>query len=97
MNEEFYRRQAEINQEQERHKVAQQKHSTLETYNLEQQEAHAGVRTRNAVGATAVASSRSARPSARSTRVALGESWMPAPVSSSRSACPLVRICPWPS
>ncbi len=42
MNEEFYRRQAENSQEQERQKVAQQKHSTLETYNLEQQEAHSG-------------------------------------------------------
>jgi len=42
MNEEFYRRQAEANQEHEHQKLAQQKHSTLETYNLEQQEAHQG-------------------------------------------------------
>ena len=42
MNEEFYRRQAETNQEAEHQKIAQQKHATLETYNLEQQEAHAG-------------------------------------------------------
>ena len=42
MNEEFYRRQTEAHQEQEHQKVAQQKHATLETYNLEQQEAHAG-------------------------------------------------------
>jgi hypothetical protein len=42
MNEEFYRRQAEVNQDHERQKVAQQKHATLETYNLEQQEAHSG-------------------------------------------------------
>jgi hypothetical protein len=42
MNEEFYRRQAEQNQDQERQRVASQKHSTLETYNLEQQEAHTG-------------------------------------------------------
>ena len=40
MNEEFYRRQAEINQDHERQ--SQQKHATLETYNLEQQEAHQG-------------------------------------------------------
>jgi hypothetical protein len=42
MNEEFYRRQAEVNQDHERQKVAQSKHATLETYNLEQQEAHSG-------------------------------------------------------
>lgn len=42
MNEEFYRRQSEVNQGQERQRLAQQKHSTLETYNLEQQEAHQG-------------------------------------------------------
>ena len=37
-----------------------------------------------ASGATTAGASRSARPSAIRTRVALGESWMPAPVSSSR-------------
>lgn len=42
MNEEFYRRQAEVSQEQDRQRSAQQKHATLETYNLEQQEAHQG-------------------------------------------------------
>ncbi len=42
MNEEFYRRQAEANQDHDRQKAAQQKHTTLETYNLEQQEAHSG-------------------------------------------------------
>jgi hypothetical protein len=42
MNEEFYRRQTENKQESEHQKNAAQKHSTLETYNLEQQEAHAG-------------------------------------------------------
>ena len=42
MNEEFYRRQAENNQEHDRQKIAQEKHATLETYNLEQQEAHSG-------------------------------------------------------
>ena len=42
MNEEFYRRQAEANQDHDRQKIAQQKHTTLETYNLEQQEAHSG-------------------------------------------------------
>lgn len=42
MNEEFYRRQAEMNQDQERQRANQAKHSTLETYNLEQQEAHQG-------------------------------------------------------
>lgn len=42
MNEEFYRRQAEANQDHDRQKQAQQKHTTLETYNLEQQEAHSG-------------------------------------------------------
>ncbi len=42
MNEEFYRRQAEANQEHDQQKIAAQKHSTLETYNLEQQEAHQG-------------------------------------------------------
>lgn len=42
MNEEFYRRQAEINQDHERQRVNQSKHSTLETYGLEQQEAHLG-------------------------------------------------------
>jgi hypothetical protein len=42
MNEEFYRRQAEQQQEHERQQLAQQKHSTLETYNLEQAEAHSG-------------------------------------------------------
>src|SRR6516165_3643202 len=40
-----------------------------------------------AVGVTAWGRSRSPRPSAIKVRVALGESWMPAPVSSSRSAC----------
>lgn len=40
MNEEFYRRQAEQNQERERH--ATPSHSTMETYNLEQQEARQG-------------------------------------------------------
>ena len=40
MNEEFYRRQAENQQEHDRQQSA--KHSTLETYNLEQQEAHSG-------------------------------------------------------
>lgn len=40
MNEEFYRRQAEIDQDHDRQ--AQTKHSTLETYSLEQQEAHQG-------------------------------------------------------
>jgi len=42
MNEEFYRRQAESNQDHEHQKAAAQKHSTLETYNLEQQEANLG-------------------------------------------------------
>ena len=42
MNEEFYRRQTEQNQENERQHNANQKHPTLETYNLEQQEAHSG-------------------------------------------------------
>jgi hypothetical protein len=42
MNEEFYRRQSENNQDHDRQKAAQQKHSTMETYSLEQQEAHAG-------------------------------------------------------
>lgn len=42
MNEEFYRRQSEVNQGQERQRLAQQKHSTLETYSLEQQEAQLG-------------------------------------------------------
>lgn len=42
MNEEFYRRQAEASQEHDRQKLAQQKHATMETYNLEQQEAHSG-------------------------------------------------------
>ncbi len=42
MNEEFYRRQAEANQDHDRQKLAQQKHATMETYNLEQQEAHSG-------------------------------------------------------
>ncbi len=41
MNEEFYRRQAENNQSAQQ-KAAQQKNSTMETYNLEQQEAHSG-------------------------------------------------------
>ncbi len=40
MNEEFYRRQAEQNQQHERQQQAT--HSTMETYNLEQQEAHSG-------------------------------------------------------
>src|SRR5690348_15447361 len=39
-----------------------------------------------ASGATTDAMSRSRRPSVFRTRVALGESWMPAPVSSSRAA-----------
>ena len=42
MNEEFYRRQADANQDHERQHVQQSKHSTLETYSLEQQEAHSG-------------------------------------------------------
>ena len=42
MNEEFYRRQAEANQEHDRQKIAQGKHATLETYNLEQGEANLG-------------------------------------------------------
>lgn len=42
MNEEFYRRQAEADQQHERQHDAQLKHSTLETYGLEQQEAHSG-------------------------------------------------------
>ncbi len=40
MNEEFYRRQTEQNQEHKRHNAAT--HSTMETYNLEQQEARLG-------------------------------------------------------
>ena len=43
--------------------------------------------TRIACGAMTDGASRSRRPSAISTRVALGESWMPAPVSSSLAAC----------
>lgn len=40
MNEEFYRRQSENKQEHDRQNLP--KHSTLETYSLEQQEAHSG-------------------------------------------------------
>lgn len=40
MNEEFYRRQSENQQEHDRQSAA--KHSTMETYSLEQHEAHAG-------------------------------------------------------
>src|SRR5687768_6192469 len=43
--------------------------------------------TATAAGATARFRSRSSSPSAISTRVALGESWIPAPVSASASAC----------
>ncbi len=43
--------------------------------------------TRIACGAMTDGASRSRKPSAISTRVALGESWMPAPVSSSLAAC----------
>ncbi len=42
MNEEFYRRQAEANQQHERQHDAQSKHSTLETYGIEQGEANSG-------------------------------------------------------
>ncbi|MEP7294524.1 MAG: hypothetical protein ABI835_22235 [Chloroflexota bacterium] len=48
MNEEFHRRQTETNQNQQQ--AAQQKHATLETYNLEQQEAHSGHHTPGASG-----------------------------------------------
>ena len=47
--------------------------------------------TRIACGVTTEACSRSRKPSAISTRVALGESWMPAPVSS--SFCRLLQHC----
>src|ERR1700722_15976561 len=47
----------------------------------------AALSTRNAMGAVASWRSRSSSPRSIRMRAALGESWMPAPVSSSRSAC----------
>lgn len=40
MNNDFYERERRM--EQDRERAGHQKHSTLETYNLEQQEAHQG-------------------------------------------------------
>jgi hypothetical protein len=42
MNSDFDRRQREVDQQHERQKAKLQKHTTLETWNIEQREAHSG-------------------------------------------------------
>ncbi len=42
MSDEFHHRKAEIDQDLKRQQARSQKHETLETYNIEQGEAHAG-------------------------------------------------------
>src|SRR5947209_15336777 len=52
----------------------------------------AALTIRIACGATMCGRNRSSRPRPASTRVAFGESWMPAPASSTRAACSRITV-----